>query len=193
MRAQMLDRKLRQERDTNVILVREAARLRIEQETHAARVARAQEVRSCVHACALAHTSRFFTERVLLCRSWTRSRQQRRRARRAQMCWARLQMPSAKCARSTRRSGPSTGWPTWRWRTRCSRWRSFSLAGRHSRRQRTVSSSCSPGGRCSRAPLVRMLSCVWSARLAHKKAQLTSALASCCSARSNLWRCRDCR
>jgi hypothetical protein len=47
MLAQMLDRKLRQERDTNVILVREAARLRIEQETHAARVARAQEVRSC--------------------------------------------------------------------------------------------------------------------------------------------------
>jgi hypothetical protein len=43
---QTLDRKLRQERDTHTILVREASRLRTEVETHHQRVMRAQEVRT---------------------------------------------------------------------------------------------------------------------------------------------------
>ncbi len=51
--AQTLDRKLRNERDTHMVLEREAARLRIEVEAHSKRVARAQEVRpvrNCLHS-----------------------------------------------------------------------------------------------------------------------------------------------
>jgi hypothetical protein len=42
---QALDRKLRNEKDTHTILVRETARLRTEVESHSKRVAKAQEVR----------------------------------------------------------------------------------------------------------------------------------------------------
>ena len=43
---QTLDRKLRQEKDTHAILIRETARLRTEVESHAKRVAKAQEARA---------------------------------------------------------------------------------------------------------------------------------------------------
>ena len=43
---QTLDRKLRQEKDTHTILIRETARLRTEVESHAKRVAKAQEARA---------------------------------------------------------------------------------------------------------------------------------------------------
>ena len=48
---QTLDRKLRQEKDTHTILLRETARLRTEVESHSKRVAKAQEVRGRVCAC----------------------------------------------------------------------------------------------------------------------------------------------
>ena len=54
---QTLDRKLRNERDTHTVLEREAARLRIEVETHSKRVARAQEVRPLSACCARARFS----------------------------------------------------------------------------------------------------------------------------------------
>jgi hypothetical protein len=51
---QTLDRKLRQEKDTHTILLRETARLRNEVESHAKRVAKAQEVSALAcafHSC----------------------------------------------------------------------------------------------------------------------------------------------